>query len=1173
VGRKVYWAGRGPGFKTIHQRARPSRNPQDLVKVTKRESGTVDISPAAMIARTRRSSTIFNLFGSSSMTSLSRHDTVEEQDKSWRQAVLTEEDLLHITERAATLYERLDSQGVLSEDPNTEALIEERLERWCKTAAAGDWQALNRRLAGDGFDVETVRSHLTNESAGQAKRFPEWLLTVAEVVAFVGCSAVCKADHRQFGAGYRTLPFEELFIPIVEFAKGRLHSVTGTNSRLLSAQACTTLEYTLLQMLAFYLSQSVYLEFCVYRAKRQSSLHRLISRVERDASDHLYKEFIAHMFRAGLNEFFKEYCFLARQTATIINDWVSAVAEFLERFSLDRPALSETFSQGQEPGHITGISPWLSDPHKGERTVMIVTFASGLRLVYKPKSLDLEESLSELLRWFNGNGAPLDLKALRVLRRGQYGWAEFAEHLACRDQPEAKRFFERMGILACIVYALRGRDFHYQNIVASGEYPVLVDAETLLYPDIAYEAETKDESGAYRQAEKLLMNSVYRTGILPWWLPAPEGANFDVSGLGGFDPLDRFYREPEWKKINTDRMELGYTLSRFRETSNLPFLDDRTLDPDEFVEDFCAGFRQMYRFFEDKRERIFSSECPFSRLSGERTRVLVRPTPVYSSLFCKTLHPDFCRSGIDWGIQWDMLSQLHVKAPCKQRFQRILRAEHESASHLDVPYFTAFSDRTDVELENGEVIADCLRMPGYAASVSLIESLCEDDLQRQLGIIRSAFHARIAGKTGNSLRREGEFVLTNLDREPLTDEEMLSEAIGIARGLQERAICSPDGSATWIGSEFDFRSRHHELRPLEYTMYGGTSGVALFLFAVDACAGDLAFRDLALAAIRGLRHQIRKDGKALPTNQSLGGISGVASLVYALLRISDFAQSDAILEDASLTASLITEERIGGDHNLDIISGAAGSLIALLALHDRTRDRSLIAKAIKCGEHLLNMRRPSPCGPRAWPTLNGRLLTGFSHGAAGISYALIKLYRATGDTQFFDAGVEGMEYERSVYSEEAGNWPDLRETAASAEWLFASSWCHGAPGIGLARIGTLEIMDSPKIREEVDIALKAAGRHSLRGVDHLCCGISGVVDFLLEAGCRLFRPELVASARRQLSSLVRRSKENHGFCLFENVPGAFVYNPGLFQGVAGIGYELLRCASAGRFPPSVLLME
>ena len=89
------------------------------------------------------------------------------------------------------------------------------------------------------------------------------------------------------------------------------------------------------------------------------------------------------------------------------------------------------------------------------------------------------------------------------------------EHLPCRDHDEARRYYERAGMLLCLFYVLEGTDCHYENIIASGEYPVLIDTETLMHHR-AREIVPEDEN-AQTEAFEQLGHSVLRTGLLPRW--------------------------------------------------------------------------------------------------------------------------------------------------------------------------------------------------------------------------------------------------------------------------------------------------------------------------------------------------------------------------------------------------------------------------------------------------------------------------------------------------------------------------------------------------------------------------------------------------------------------------------------------------------------------------------
>ncbi len=113
-------------------------------------------------------------------------------------------------------------------------------------------------------------------------------------------------------------------------------------------------------------------------------------------------------------------------------------------------------------------------------------------------------------------------------------------------------------------------------------------------------------------------------------------------------------------------------------------------------------------------------------------------------------------------------------------------------------------------------------------------------------------------------------------------------------------------------------------------------------------------------------------------------------------------------------------------------------------------------------------------------------------------------------------------------------------------------------------------MPAGSVDTERDIAaaLETTARHGITDIDHLCCGNLGRADLLLEAGQRLQRPDLLEEARTLASEVVVRSRQAGGYRLGNS--GA--YSLSLFQGSAGIGYELLRMAAPGDLP-TVLLWE
>jgi lantibiotic modifying enzyme len=198
-------------------------------------------------------------------------------------------------------------------------------------------------------------------------------------------------------------------------------------------------------------------------------------------------------------------------------------------------------------------------------------------------------------------------------------------------------------------------------------------------------------------------------------------------------------------------------------------------------------------------------------------------------------------------------------------------------------------------------------------------------------------------------------------------------------------------------------------------------------------------------------------------------------------------------------------------------------------------------------------------------------LTGFSHGAAGISYALLRLYERTHADEFLEAAREGVAYEQSVFDSTSDNWPDLRDHLADgATRRFSLGWCHGAPGIGLARLGALRLFDGEAVRAAVDAALRRTIGAGARGIDHLCCGTMGRIETLAVGATELHRDELRVLAETTAAAVVHRAHESGGYRLPGLAAGALY--PSLFTGLSGVGYQLLRLAYPTQIP-SVLLWK
>src|SRR5437764_13992984 len=127
---------------------------------------------------------------------------------------------------------------------------------------------------------------------------------------------------------------------------------------------------------------------------------------------------------------------LARHAVVDLELFREATVEVFSHLAADWPAIVERFFGGHDPGPLTALDGGAGDRHRRGRSVRILTFASGARLVYKPRSLAVEGHSQELLAWVNAAGGHRGFRTLAVLDRGEYGWMEFAAAAPCESREE-----------------------------------------------------------------------------------------------------------------------------------------------------------------------------------------------------------------------------------------------------------------------------------------------------------------------------------------------------------------------------------------------------------------------------------------------------------------------------------------------------------------------------------------------------------------------------------------------------------------------------------------------------------------------------------------------------------------------------------------------------------------
>ncbi len=343
------------------------------------------------------------------------------------------------------------------------------------------------------------------------------------------------------------------------------------------------------------------------------------------------------------------------------------------------------------------------------------------------------------------------------------------------------------------------------------------------------------------------------------------------------------------------------------------------------------------------------------------------------------------------------------------------------------------------------------------------------------------------------------------------------------------------------------------------TLYGGVTGIALFFLELAHATGDARYRTAAERALRGV---IAHSDRTPPASAAF--YTGRLGVCYALLRFD----VEAALRLARPCVPLLEDKR----RIDDLLSGTAGSMLALAHLYAASSAAWLLDAIAVCASRLIARAQLGKRGvywDRSEQNVGG--LCGFSHGAAGIGFALRETARLLGSEGLRWLAGEAFAYEATRFDAARENWPDLRSAFYGPEdprvrreayrrgqhALFTTgydmnAWCHGAVGVGFSRLRAIELGEEQWQADAAVAVRRAAGATVEKAMraPTLCHGVAGNLVLLAQAGKR----EEAAAA----GDVLLAARALHGAYASGYAKAPHLEDRSLFMGNAGIGYAFLQ---------------
>lgn len=411
----------------------------------------------------------------------------------------------------------------------------------------------------------------------------------------------------------------------------------------------------------------------------------------------------------------------------------------------------------------------------------------------------------------------------------------------------------------------------------------------------------------------------------------------------------------------------------------------------------------------------------------------------------------------------------------------------------------------------------------------------------------------------------------------LPGETYQSAAEEAARWVRASSIKTTAGLA-WPADPADPKSVGH-------TLYSGSPGVVLFLLELHHATGKPEY----LAEARAGADELLA---ALPGEKEPGLYTGIAGIGFTLGEVYRATKDVKYREGMRTVVRLLGERAVvegAGVHwspVTDIIAGTAGVGLFLLQAGKTAGDPAATKLAARAADRLIELGIPEHGGLkwRMSPTF-ARMMPNFSHGTAGISYFLARVYEDTRDKKYLDAALAGAKYLQAIAKTD-GDVCLIQHNQPDGLDMFYLGWCHGPVGTArlwyqLARVtgpsASLRAGDNQWM-SWVDRSAKALTTSGIpekrtpgfwNNVSQ-CCGSAGVAQFFLDlynAGSK--DPAYITFAKKMTDDLLARgTRDEKGLRWVQAEhrvrPELLVAQTGYMQGAAGIGMWLLRLDAAER---------
>lgn len=604
-------------------------------------------------------------------------------------------------------------------------------------------------------------------------------------------------------------------------------------------------------------------------------------------------------------EFYKKYPVISRRLSEKCMQLINHYQEMLTR--LDTNFEKIQMKLGLHSNIIERINCEKGDTHQQGRFV-IQLFLGNTGIYYKPRNLDIQKKFYDFARNVSLNTPLLDLYENNVFYGAGYTFESDVVYEECKSLDEVKNFYKRFGQICAFIYCLKGNDIHFENIVAHGEYPVIIDIETLFQ----HQADIVDyplcaSSIAYKEC----IMSIGGTALIPILAFSKDGKSkgVDISALNGKEQTLP-YKMLTLINANRDNMHFDYDTVVLHAANNIPVFQGEKVPFENYVTEICMGFEKCMNIISDKKVEILNKFLPIFK--GTEIRHLMKATQNYAKMMSFSSHPNY-------SVEMPKLERMFYNVGAyAYKNKSIVPYEIYDMVSGDIPLFYGMTDSCDIYSSGGRMIEHYFETSSYEKVYSLIQELDSKNIDKQLAQIKVCLG-----------------LFQNTCMELPDDEDPLVKSGNIAYNMIDNSIVEDQTSTiTWNNVLYDDINMCWKIRPVDESFAYGLSGIGIFLEEINALLPDHPFNG-TLSEIKNTILNYHMVRNKIGIEDGFCGV--IAYCIYKYRKNKDRMYYENIYRLTSMVDSLIKESE---NTDTSFSSGISGVIVTMANIYCTIPDKT-----------------------------------------------------------------------------------------------------------------------------------------------------------------------------------------------------------------------------------------